>query len=305
MTGNWTKLTATGKVTDLDTISSVMSMIDNGLMIEDYSDFSLNGMYGELVDDSILNADKDTVKVSVFVPEERSLPECRAFISERFSTLGIDAQISIEGMREEDWAESWKQYYKPVRLGRITVVPAWEEYTPTADEVIIRMDPGMAFGTGTHETTRLVIRLMQDEISGGERVLDMGTGSGILSIAASKLGAKSCNAYDIDPVAVKVARENAKDDGCDNITVGVSDLLFGVDLSEGKYDICLANIVADIILRMLPDIEKYVKPDGKIILSGIISPRADEIREAVKSFGYKIIKEEVENDWLAMLVTKA
>jgi len=262
-------------------------------------------MYGELVDDSILNADKDTVKVSVFVPEERSLPECRAFISERFSTLGIDAQISIEGMREEDWAESWKQYYKPVRLGRITVVPAWEEYTPTADEVIIRMDPGMAFGTGTHETTRLVIRLMQDEISGGERVLDMGTGSGILSIAASKLGAKSCNAYDIDPVAVKVARENAKDDGCDNITVGVSDLLFGVDLSEGKYDICLANIVADIILRMLPDIEKYVKPDGKIILSGIISPRADEIREAVKSFGYKIIKEEVENDWLAMLVTKA
>ena len=305
MAGSWTKVTVTGNIKDLDGIVAVMSMLDNGLMIEDYSDFSLNGMYGELVDDSILNADKDTVKVSVFVPEERSLPECRAFISERFSTLGIDAQISIEGMREEDWAESWKQYYKPVRLGRITVVPAWEEYTPTADEVIIRMDPGMAFGTGTHETTRLVIRLMQDEISGGERVLDMGTGSGILSIAASKLGAKSCNAYDIDPVAVKVARENAKDDGCDNITVGVSDLLFGVDLSEGKYDICLANIVADIILRMLPDIEKYVKPDGKIILSGIISPRADEIREAVKSFGYKIIKEEVENDWLAMLVTKA
>ena len=305
MAGNWTKLTATGKVSELDTISSVMSMIDNGLMIEDYSDFSLNGMYGELVDDSILNADRETVKVSVFVPEERSLPECRAFISERFSTLGIDAKISIEGMREEDWAESWKQYYKPVSLGRITVVPAWEDYTPTADEVIIRMDPGMAFGTGTHETTRLVIRLMQDEISGGERVLDMGTGSGILSIAASKLGAKSCNAYDIDPVAVKVARENAKDDGCDNITVDVSDLLFGVDLSGGKYDICLANIVADIILRMLPDIDKYVKDDGKIILSGIISPRADEVRDAVKEYGYKIVKEEVENDWLAMLITKA
>ena len=167
------------------------------------------------------------------------------------------------------------------------------------------MDPGMAFGTGTHETTRLVIRLMQDEISGGERVLDMGTGSGILSIAASKLGAKSCNAYDIDPVAVKVARENAKDDGCDNITVDVSDLLFGVDLSGGKYDICLANIVADIILRMLPDIDKYVKDDGKIILSGIISPRADEVRDAVKEYGYKIVKEEVENDWLAMLITKA
>ena len=303
MAGNWTKLTATGNVADLDTISSVMSMIDNGLMIEDYSDFSLNGMYGELVDDAILNADKDTVKVSVFVPEERSLAECRSFIMERFSALDVEAEISVEGMCEEDWAESWKQYYKPVKLGKITIVPAWEEYTASEDEVIIRMDPGMAFGTGTHETTRLVIRLMQNELFGGERVLDMGTGSGILSICAAKLGAKSCNAYDIDPVAVKVARENAKDGGCDNITVGVSDLLTGVDLSGGKYDICLANIVADIILRMLPDISNYVKPDGKIILSGIIAPRADEIREAVKKFGYKIIKEEYENDWLAMLIT--
>ena len=303
MAGNWTKLTVTGKVADLDTISSVMSMIDNGLMIEDYSDFSLNGMYGELVDDAILNADRDTVKVSVFVPEERSLAECRSFITERLSVLSVSAEISVEGMREEDWAESWKQYYKPVHLGKITVVPAWEDYTPSDDEVIIKMDPGMAFGTGTHETTRLVIRLMQDEIFGGERVLDMGTGSGILSICAAKLGAKSCNAYDIDPVAVKVARENARDGGCDNITVGVSDLLKGVDLSEGKYDICLANIVADIILRMLPDINNYVKPEGKIILSGIISPRADEIREAVKKYGYKIIKEETENDWLAMMIT--
>jgi len=303
MAGNWTKLTVTGKVADLDTISSVMSMIDNGLMIEDYSDFSLNGMYGELVDDTILNADKDTVKVSVFVPEERSLAECRSFITERLSILSVSAEISAEGMREEDWAESWKQYYKPVHLGKITVVPAWEDYTPSDDEVIIKMDPGMAFGTGTHETTRLVIRLMQDEILGGERVLDMGTGSGILSICAAKLGAKSCNAYDIDPVAVKVARENARDGGCDNITVGVSDLLKGVDLSEGKYDICLANIVADIILRMLPDINNYVKPEGKIILSGIISPRADEIREAVRKYGYKIIKEETENDWLAMMIT--
>ena len=302
MAGNWTKLTAQGRVSDLDTISSVMSMIDNGLMIEDYSDFSLNGMYGELVDDTILNADRETVRVSVFVPEERSLAECRAFIAERFASLKIDAEISIEGMREEDWAESWKQYYKPVHLGRITVVPAWEKYEQSEGEVVIRMDPGMAFGTGTHETTRLVLRLMQNEISGGERVLDMGTGSGILSIAAVKLGAKSAAAYDIDPVAVKVARENARDGGCDNITVGISDLLKGVDLSGGNYDICLANIVADIILRMLPDIHGYVKADGKIILSGIIAPRADEIREALKKYGYTIIKEENENDWLAMLV---
>ena len=292
MAGNWTKLTATGKTADLDSITSVMSMIDNGLMIEDFSDFSLNGMYGELVDESILNADKDTVKVSVFIPEERSLAECRAFIVERFSTLKIDADISVEGMREEDWAESWKQYYKPVKLGRVTIVPAWEEYSPEKEEIIIKMDPGMAFGTGTHETTRLVIRLMQNENLKDKKVLDMGTGSGILSMCAAELGAKSCNAYDIDPVAVKVARENVKDGGYENITVGVSDLLAGVDLSEGKYDVCLANIVADIILRMLPDLDRYVKKDGKVILSGIISPRAEEIRDAVKKYGYRIVSEE-------------
>ena len=190
MAGGWTKLTATGNVRDLDEISAVMSMLDNGLMIEDYSDFTLNGMYGDLVDESILNADKETVRVSIFVPEEKNLFEYRSQLTERLDALGVKAEISAEGMREEDWSESWKQYYKPIPLGKVTIVPAWEEYTPAEGEVIVRMDPGMAFGTGTHETTRLVMKMMQDEITGGERVLDVGTGSGILSICASKLGAK-------------------------------------------------------------------------------------------------------------------
>ena len=303
MAGEWTKLTVEGKTEELEGICAVMSMLDNGLMIEDFSDFSLNGMYGDLVDESILNADKTKVKVSVFVPEEKNLFEYTSYLEERFSALSIGARISTEGMCEEDWAHSWKKYYKPIPLGKVTIVPAWEKYEAKEGEVIIRMDPGMAFGTGTHETTRLVMRIMQDEIHGGERVLDVGCGSGILSICASKLGAKKCYAYDIDPVAVKVARENAKDDGCDNITVGVSDLLAGVDLSCGKYDFCLANIVADIILRMLPDLDKYVKREGKTILSGIINSRADEIRAALKQYGYRIIREESENDWLAILIT--
>lgn len=305
MAGNWTKLTATANVKLLDDITAVMSMLDNGLMIEDFSDFSLNGMYGELVDDEILNADKDTVKVSIFVPEEKSVAEYRAFLVERFSALGIDAELCAEGMNEEDWSESWKQYYKPVPLGKVTIVPAWEDYTVKDGETVIRMDPGMAFGTGTHETTRLVILMMQDEELEGKRLLDVGTGSGILSICATKLGARSCNAYDIDPVAVKVAAENARDGGCDNITVGVSDLLRGVDLSGGKYDICVANIVSDIIIRMLPDISKYVKDDGPIILSGIIEPRADEVRECIAACGYTIIKELKENDWLGIMIKKA
>ena len=300
MAGNWTKLTVVGRTADLDEIVSVMSMLDNGLMIEDFSDFSLNGMYGELVDDSILNADKDTVKVSLFVPEERNFLEYRVFLEARLPALGIDAEIVTEGVCEDDWAESWKQYYKPIKLGRVTVVPAWEDYEAEDGEVIIKMDPGMAFGTGTHETTRLVMRLMQDEIHGGERLLDVGTGSGILSICASKLGAAWCNAYDIDPVAVKVARENAETDGCTNITVGVSDLLRGVDLSGGKYDICVANIVADIIIRMLPDIGAYLKDGAPLILSGIIDMRADEVREAVAKYGFSIVGEAKENDWVAL-----
>ena len=302
MAASWTKITVTGNIKDLDGIVAVMSMLDNGLMIEDYSDFSLNGMYGELVDESILNADRSIVRVSLFVPEERNPLEYREFLQTRLPALGIEGEISLEGMNEDDWAESWKQYYKPVPLGKVTIVPAWEKYEAKDGEVIIRMDPGMAFGTGTHETTRLVIRLMQDEPLADKKVLDVGTGSGILSICASKLGAKSCNAYDIDPMAVKVARENCIADGCDNITVGVSDLLRGVDLSGGKYDFCVANIVADIIIRMLPDVRSYVKEGAPLILSGIIGERADEVREAVIKTGFTVEKEIKENDWVGMLV---
>ena len=302
MAGAWTKVTVTGNIKDLDGIVAVMSMLDNGLMIEDYSDFSLNGMYGELVDESILNADRETVKVSLFVPEERNPLEYKEFLETRLPALGISGEIDLEGMNEDDWAESWKQYYKPVPLGKVTIVPAWEKYEAKDGEVIIRMDPGMAFGTGTHETTRLVIRLMQDELRGGERLLDVGTGSGILSICASKLGAASCNAYDIDPVAVKVARDNVEADGCTNITVGVSDLLRGVDLSGGKYDFCVANIVADIIIRMLPDIKDYLKAGSPLILSGIIGERAEEVRTAVIKNGFTVEKEISENDWVGMLV---
>ena len=304
MDGIWTKLTVTTDLKSSDGVIAVMSMLDNGLMIEDYSDFSLNGMYGDLADEAILNADKNVVKVSLFVPEEKNLSEYTMFIEARLGSLGLPYSIECENMKEDDWAESWKQYYKPIKLGRVTIVPAWEDYAAEEGEVIIKMDPGMAFGTGTHETTRLVMRIMQDEIRGAERVLDVGTGSGILSICASKLGAKSCNAYDIDPVAVKIAEENARLGGCTNITVGVSDLLRGVDTAGGKYDFCVANIVSDIIIRMMPDIGGYLADGAPLILSGIIEPRADEVRECVLKHGFSIIREEKENDWVAILAKK-
>ena len=305
MSGQWTKLTVTVKNERCDDAVAIMSMLENGLMIEDFSDFSLNGMYGELVDDTILNADKTIAKISLFVPEERNVSEYTSFITTRFALEKIDFSLECEGLDEEDWAHAWKKYYKPVHLGKVTVVPAWEEYTPTAGEVILRMDPGMAFGTGTHETTRLVIRLMQDEEIAGKRVLDVGTGSGILSIAASKLGAGSVCAYDIDPVAARVARENARDNGCDNITVGVSDLLRDVDTSGGKYGVCLANIVADIIIRMLPDLGSYLEVGAPVILSGIIGEREAEVTLAAEKYGYRVLRRETENDWVGLLIKKA
>ena len=302
MAGNWTKLTIEVSTKDLDEAAAVISMLDNGLMIEDYSDFSLNGMYGELVDESILNADKSLAKISIFVPEEKNLLEYITFIEAKLSSLGIPFTKETEGMQEENWADSWKKYFKPIPLGRVTIVPAWETYEAKEGEIIVSIDPGMAFGTGTHETTRLVMKIMQDVVKGGEQVLDVGCGSGILSICASKLGAKSCNAYDIDPVAVKVTKENAIASGCSNITAGTSDLLRGVEKKADGYDVCVANIVAEIILRMLPDIKDYLAPGAPIILSGIVKEREDDVKNAALSLGFTLERIERENDWVAMLI---
>jgi ribosomal protein L11 methyltransferase len=128
MAGNWTKLTVKVNTKDTDRAAAVISMLDNGLMIEDYSDFSLNGMYGELVDESILNADKEHSLISIFVPEEKNLSEYIAYIDAKLSALAIPFEKTIEGMEEENWADSWKKYFKPIPLGRVTIVPAWEEY---------------------------------------------------------------------------------------------------------------------------------------------------------------------------------
>ncbi|MBQ4150175.1 MAG: 50S ribosomal protein L11 methyltransferase [Clostridia bacterium] len=300
----WIQIKVTGKTEDLDNISAVMSMVENSLFIEDFSDVTTDGMYGALLDESLLNADKTKAAVSVFIPETRSVAEAKAFIEGQLTSSGIEYTIETVGCREEDWAESWKKYYHPIKVGKIVVVPAWEEYTPKEDEITVIMDPGMAFGTGTHETTRLVISMLQKYVKEGDRMLDVGTGSGILSICASRLGAANCAAYDIDPTAVKVARENIEASGVNNITCDVSDLLKGVDLKGGKYNIVAANIVADIIIRMMPDIADYMADDAVLIASGIICPRRDEVEKSIAENGFEVFDELVENDWCALAVRK-
>jgi ribosomal protein L11 methyltransferase len=301
----WTQFKVTVPLEQLDDISAVMSMISNYLQIEDYSDIDLKTCYGDLIDESILNADKTVASVSVYLPADSGVADTLSFIKERLATLNIDGKISVSGVCEEDWANSWKAYYKPIEIGeRIVIVPAWEKYDAPADKLVVRMDPGMAFGTGSHETTRLVIGLLEKYIKEGQRVLDVGCGSGILAICAAKLGAKECKAYDIDPVAVKVARENISDSGFDNVTCDVSDLLRGVDKKGGAYDVICANIVADIIIRMTPDVGELMNENSVILASGIICERADDVISCFDQNGFAVVDKAEENGWCALVVKK-
>lgn len=302
----WTQVRVTVPLPQLDALTAIMSMVSNNLQIEDYSDIDLKTCYGDLIDESILNADKTVASVSVYLPAERSVPECIAFLRERFAETGLeDAKLETVGVNEEDWANSWKAYYKPIKIGeRLVIVPAWEKYTPAEGELVVRMDPGMAFGTGTHETTRLVIQMLENYTKPGCRMLDVGTGSGILAICASRLGADTCRAYDIDPMAVRVANENIKDSGLSNITCEVSDLLKQADRTQ-PYDLICANIVADIIIRMTPDLSPFMHENTVLLASGIIAERADDVIDCFTKHGYRIVEQLTDNGWCGLAVMRA
>ena len=302
---DWTQLKLTVSKDDLDTATAIMGMIDLNLQVEDYSDIDLSTCYGDLIDESILNADKTIASVSVYIPAERSTTDAIAFIRDRLAAEKLDGKIEVVGVNEEDWATSWKAFYHTTRIGKnMVIVPMWEEYEEQPGDVIIKMDPGMAFGTGTHETTRLVIELLERYTTPGCRMLDVGCGSGILAICASKLGAGICRAYDIDPVAVRVANENIEASGETNISCAQSDLLRHVDLSDGQYDVITANIVSDIIIRMAPDVAAYMKDDATLLASGIIIERAEEVVSALEANGLKVVDRLVDNGWCALVVKK-
>ncbi|MBO5899033.1 MAG: 50S ribosomal protein L11 methyltransferase [Clostridia bacterium] len=302
----WVQIKVTVPLERLDDLVAIMSMITNQLQIEDYSDIDLASCYGDLIDESILNADKTIASVSVYLAGDRPCNDELAFLRERLAEVGLTelAKIELNGVNEEDWANAWRTYYKPLHIGeRMVIVPAWETYEPKGNEIVVTMDPGMAFGTGSHETTRLVIGLLEKYTKEGCRMLDVGCGSGILAICASKLGAGECFAYDIDPTAVRVANENVEKSGQTNITCAVADLLRGVDESR-PYDLITANIVADIIIRMAPDVGKHMHEGTVLLVSGIICPRSGDVVEALEANGLTIVERVVDNDWCAMAVMK-
>ena len=304
---DWIQIKVTVAQGYLDDLCAVMSMVDNSLMVEDFSDVEkeLDGVYGDLIDEELLSRDRTVASVSVFVPMEKNPAETEGFIRERLAALSIPAEIQRIGLREEDWANSWKQYYKPIKTGdRIVIVPEWEKYDAAPGELVVLMDPGMAFGTGTHETTRLCAALLEQYVQPGDTMLDVGCGSGILAICAAKLGAARCFACDIDPVAVRVAGENVVLNNTPQVETAVSDLLRAVRPTPGGYKICCANIVADVIIRMAPDIGAFMAEDGVLMVSGIITERAEETVSALNAAGWTLVDSRSENGWFAGALRK-
>ena len=225
-----------------------------------------------------------------------------AAVEERIGSFRF-GNIRFRSLSEKDWANEWKQYFHVTHVGESLVIkPSWEEYTPKEGEHVIKIDPGMAFGTGTHHTTNMCMARLEKVLTPNAEVFDVGTGSGILAIAAALLGAKSVKAVDIDAVAVRVARENIADNGLeDKIEVKEGDLLRG---TEGQADVIIANIIADIIIMLLKDIPGKLKDDGIFLASGIISDRRVDVEAAAAEVGMKVDHVDEKGGWVVMQMSK-
>ena len=203
---------------------------------------------------------------------------------------------------ENDWAESWKKYYKPIRIGRrILIMPSWEEDVSLENDIVIELDPGMAFGTGTHETTMMCTEALEDYVKPYSTVYDIGTGSGILGIVAAKLGATKVLGVDLDPVCVKVANENIEMNNVEDVVeIKNGDLL---EVVEGKADIIVSNIIAEIIAGMTPDLKNYLNRGGIFITSGIIIEKISLVEKALIENGFKILEIKKLNSWACIIAT--
>lgn len=262
------------------------------------------------------------VEIKGWFVEDADMEAVKRTLHARIGELrdyGIDpGEYALEEalVDEEDWADAWKKYFKPLRVSeRLTIRPTWEPYEPGPGELVIDLDPGMAFGTGTHATTALCLRALDRIIQGGEDVIDVGTGSGILAIGAVKLGARNVLALDLDPVAVSSAKANAELNGLsDRIDVRESDLLGvlrGCETSNGKpfnvqlpVDLVVANILAEIILRFIDDVYAALKPGGLYIASGIYINKEQDVRRGLEEAGFEIVRRDEQDDWIALTARK-
>ncbi|MBM6819791.1 50S ribosomal protein L11 methyltransferase [Clostridium saudiense] len=305
MDGTWIEVRVITKSEALEPISGIFYSLDcKGVAIEDPEDIlgrEQGPLTWDFADINVLEHKGKVAVVKAYFAEEDNIEDVLQYVNERLTELkemGLDlgeAKVEHEKMHEEDWANTWKQYYKPSKVGeKIVVKPIWEEYEAKDGELVVDLDPGMAFGTGTHETTRMCIQALERYVKEESTVFDVGCGSGILAIAAAKLGAKLAVGVDLDPVAVESSIENIGYNNLNNIEILHGNL---VEVIDGKADIVVANILAEIICILTDDVKRVLKDGGIFITSGIIHDRVDMVCEKLEATGFEVIEKNRDGEW--------
>ena len=305
MEGTWIEVRVITESEALEPISGIFYGLDcKGVAIEDPQDIlgrEQGPLTWDFADINVLEHKGKFALVKGYFSDEDNIDEIVAYVREKVEEireLGInvgEGRVESEVMYEEDWANNWKKYYKPTRIGeKIVVKPIWEEYEAKEDDLVLELDPGMAFGTGEHETTRMCIQALDKYVEPDTTVFDVGCGSGILAIAAAKLGAKKAIGVDLDPVAVESAIENVKFNKLDNIEILEGNL---IDVIDGKADIVVANIIAEVICILTQDVSRVIKQGGYFVTSGIIHDRVDMVVEKLNECGFEVEKINKDGEW--------
>lgn len=308
MNKEWMEVTVITKSEAVEAVSGIFYNIGvKGISILDSEDIEFKKEHKsdwDYFDENLLNIKKGAV-IKAYFKEDENFEGYLKYIKENVEKLdefGFDkgeAKVFSCKVNEEEWENNWKKYYKPTKIGeKIVVKPVWEEYESKRDEVIIELDPGMAFGTGTHETTRMCIKALEKYVKKDTVVFDIGTGSGILSIAAAKLGAEKAVGVDLDPVAVDSAKKNVNFNKVDNIEILYGNLM---EVVNGKANIVIANIMADIIMMLTEDVKKFMMDDGLFISSGIILDKIDEVKNKLIECGFLIEEVNIEGEWACIV----
>ena len=305
MEGTWIEVRVITKSEALEPISGIFYGLDcKGIAIEDPNDIlgrEQGPLTWDFADINVLEHKGTVAVVKAYFSEEDNIEEILLYINEKINELreiGIDVgegKVENEKMFEEDWANNWKKYYKPTKVGdKIVVKPIWEEYEIKDNELLVELDPGMAFGTGTHETTRMCIQALERYVKEDSTVFDVGCGSGILAISAAKLGSKLAVGVDLDPVAVESAKENVGFNNLDNIEILYGNL---VEVIDGKADIVVANIIAEIICILTEDVKRVIKDGGYFITSGIIHDRVEMVTNKLEETGFEVLEINKDGEW--------